>query len=291
MTENSGNDVPREAPAKILWGMRYLLARRMTQIGILFLFSGALLWDWRVLRGNLSASWLFEAIPLADPFAVLQIFFAGQSLEGDVLWGVLIVILFYALVGGRVFCSWVCPMNMVTDLAAWTRRKLNIRSAYQLNRSLRWVAMFTALVLSALTGVAAFEWISPVSGLHRELVFGLGIGWTAVFGIFLFDLLLVRHGWCGHLCPLGAFYSLLGVFRLPRIRFDADSCDQCGQCHRICPEPHVLNLSELRAAGRVNSRDCTNCLRCTTLCPQDSLALGLVNPLPDLQQIETKEVS
>ncbi len=291
MTESSGNDLSRESPATILWGMRYLIARRVTQIGILFLFSGALLWDWTVLRGNLSASWLFEEIPLADPFAVLQILSAGQSLGTDALLGALIVFLFYAVLGGRVFCSWVCPMNMVTDLAAWTRRKLNIRTAYQLNRGLRWVALGTALVLSVLTGVAAFEWVSPISGLHRELIFGLGIGWTAVFGIFLFDLLLVRHGWCGHLCPLGAFYSLLGVLRLPRISFDSGRCDQCGKCHRICPEPHVLNLSELRAAGRVNSWACTNCLRCTTLCPQDALELALVNPMPEFQQFETKEVS
>ena len=47
-----------------------------------------------------------------------------------------------------------------------------------------------ALLLSALTGVAAFEWISPISMLHRELIFGIGLGLTAVLGVFLFDLFI-----------------------------------------------------------------------------------------------------
>jgi ferredoxin-type protein NapG len=37
--------------------------------------------------------------------------------------GCAIVVVFYALVGGRVFCSWVCPVNVVTDAAAWLRRR------------------------------------------------------------------------------------------------------------------------------------------------------------------------
>jgi ferredoxin-type protein NapH len=46
--------------------------------------------------------------------------------------------------------------------------------------------------------------------MHREIIFGLGLGWTALVGLFLFDWLVVKHGWCGHLCPLGAFYSVIG---------------------------------------------------------------------------------
>jgi ferredoxin-type protein NapH len=27
-----------------------------------------------------------------------------------------------------VFCSWVCPVNVVTDAAAWSRRRLGIKT-------------------------------------------------------------------------------------------------------------------------------------------------------------------
>ena len=49
--------------------------------------------------------------------------------------GALIVAMFYALVGGRVFCSWVCPVNVVTDTASWLRRRLRIRLALDVERA------------------------------------------------------------------------------------------------------------------------------------------------------------
>jgi ferredoxin-type protein NapH len=52
--------------------------------------------------------------------------------------GALIVLAFYALVGGRVFCSWVCPVNLVTDLAAWLRRASTCGAKSHSRRNLRY---------------------------------------------------------------------------------------------------------------------------------------------------------
>ncbi len=292
MTDSSHTASIKERTSvfQIVSNNRYLIARRFVQVGTLLLFAAGAWWDWSILKGNLSASRLFERIFLADPFATLQIYAAGQSLAKPILLGAATVLLFYLIVGGRVFCSWVCPVNMVTDLAAWLRNKLNIKTAYQLNRNLRYLNLGLALVLSAISGYAAFEWVSPINMMHRELIFGLGMGWTAVLGLFFFDLLLVRHGWCGHLCPLGAFYSLLGRLRVWKIQFQADRCDKCGVCHKICPEPHVLKLTDLNQNGRVIAGDCTNCLRCTSVCPQKALHSSLSSPLESFKLINQKEV-
>ena len=37
-----------------------------------------------------------------------------------------------------------------------------------------------------------------------------GSGALLILAAVLFDLLVVEHGWCGHLCPLGALYSVVG---------------------------------------------------------------------------------
>ena len=60
-------------------------------------------------------------VPLADPFAVLQLLAAGGMLASNALLGSLITVVFYGLLGGRTFCAWVCPLNPVTDLATFTR--------------------------------------------------------------------------------------------------------------------------------------------------------------------------
>ena len=111
-----------------LWGKlrvwRYIILRRIVQAGVLLLLFGSLHREWQlfgspIIRGDLSAGELLGVIPLADPFATLQILATGHPLGSTVLLGAVIILAFYGLLGGRVFCSWVCPINPDTDLASW----------------------------------------------------------------------------------------------------------------------------------------------------------------------------
>ena len=86
----------------------------------------------------------------------------------------------------------------------------------------------------------------------------------------LLDLLVVCLGWCGSLCPLGAFYSLVGRRSLVRMGFRADRCDRCGDCAIVCPEKHVIDYDGMAVAGFVDSGDCLNCARCLEVCPRDA---------------------
>lgn len=271
--------MPADLPGKLkVW--RFIIYRRIVQMGTLLLFFGTAHWGWTVagkpiLMGNLSASTLLGTVPLADPFAVLQIFLTQHLLETRVIIGAGIILLIYALLGGRTWCSWVCPVNMVTDLSSWLRRRLPIRDRFILSRNVRYTVLALSLILSVITGVAAFEWVSPISMLHRELIFGIGMGLMAVIGVFILDLFVLRDGWCGHLCPLGAFYALIGKIAPVRILFDTPSCTHCGECARVCPEPQVMNLIKATEAGMIASGECTNCGRCITVCPEDTLRFGM----------------
>jgi ferredoxin-type protein NapH len=82
--------------------------------------------------------------------------------------------------------------------------------------------------------------------------------------IFLFDLLVAKHGWCGHLCPVGAFYGQIGKVALLRVAADnRAACDDCMDCFAVCPEPHVISPAlrgERTGTGPViASGDCTLC--------------------------------
>ena len=117
---------------------------------------------------------------------------------------------------------------------------------------------------------------SPQGILWREIVYGGFLGLlSAVFGIFALDLAVTKRGWCGHLCPLGAFWVLWGKIGLTKVKFDNDTCTRCGDCIKVCPEPQVINFKKAAEIGMYASGECTNCGKCVSICPENSLKFGI----------------
>ena len=262
-----------------LWShYRYLVLRRIVQVGILVLFFGANAYGWKILTGNLSTSLFLGVIPMSDPYALLQRLAAGAVVATDLLIGAAVATAFYFVIGGRAFCSWVCPVNMITDAANGLRRAFDIDRAQlqkqPIGRNMRYWVLGLSLIVSAVAGIAAFEFISPISMLHRGIVFGMGFGWTAIAMIFLFDLFVLKNGWCGHVCPLGGFYSLLGKFSLIRVHHIEENCTLCMKCKTVCPEKQVLHMIGKESLP-VLSGECTNCARCIEVCDDDALRFSI----------------
>ncbi len=257
---------------------KWLLLRRATQLGILAAFLAGPWFGWWIVKGNLAASLTLDVLPLTDPFVFTQMLAARHWPEMNALLGVLIVAGFYLLAGGRVFCSWVCPLNVVTDAAAWLRRRLGLKGGRTPHDATRLWLLGAVLLAAAFTGTLVWEWVNPVSMLMRGLVFGFGAAWVFVLGVFLYDLLLAGRGWCGHVCPMGAFYGLLGKVALLRVSaHQRSACNDCMDCFAVCPEPQVIRPA-LKAAGQTHpvilESACTNCGRCIDVCSQDVFRLG-----------------
>ena len=258
---------------------RFLIARRITQISVMVLYVIANVYGINFLTGNLSSSLLLNTVPLSDPYAVLQMAVAGAIISVDILLGAFIISIFYLIVGGRAFCSWVCPVNMITDLANYLRRKFGfnqIQKKQPASRNIRYWVIAISFIISFFMGIAAFELISPISMVHRGIIFGLGFGWAAILVIFLFDLFVLKNGWCGHICPLGGFYSLVGRFSLIRVHHNADNCTACMKCKEVCPENQVLHMIT-KTSIPVLSGECTNCGRCVEVCDDDALNFSIKN--------------
>ena len=266
---------------------KWLLLRRTSQLSILALFLAGPWFGVWIIKGNLSASLTLGVLPLTDPYVLLQSLFAGHALASTALTGAAITLAFYAAIGGRVFCSFICPINMVTDAARWLARRLGLPKGWQPARHTRLWLLGATLAVAAVTGTLAWELFNPVSLFHRGLFFGMGWAWTVVLAVFLFDLVVSRQGWCGHLCPMGAFYGLIGKIGLVRVSAKRRGfCDDCMDCFAVCPEPHVippaLKGADTGAGPVVLSGDCTNCGRCIDVCSLDVFAFDLRfnNPTP-----------
>lgn len=256
---------------------RFLILRRFTQIAIMTLFVGANLWGWKILSGNLSTAKVFDSFYISDPYMVLQTLAAGFLLPIDVLVGAGIILFFYAFVGGRMFCSWVCPMNIVTDTALWLRKKLKMYREdikVPVKRSMRYWILLLSLALSTIFGIAAFELVSPVAMLHRGIVFGMGMGWAAILLVFFFDFAVLQNGWCGYVCPIGGFYSAINKLSLLKVAHKKDKCTGCNECFKVCPEKQVLNIIN-KHDGQITKGECTNCGRCIEVCEDKALKFSI----------------
>ncbi|EJI1424598.1 quinol dehydrogenase ferredoxin subunit NapH [Vibrio parahaemolyticus] len=269
MAKNLAQNAGKEAVEKLGWwrAHRFLILRRLCQLTIIALFmAGPTL---GVLTGNLSSSMLLNTVPLSDPLIVLQALATGHIPEFNALLGVVIVVVFYAILAPRAFCAWVCPLNIVTDLAAWLRRKFNIKASYRWSPAIRYWLIPVLMLGSALSGAILWTWLDPVAALHRGLVFGIGAGWVLIALVFVLDLLLVEHGWCGHLCPLGATYGVIGrksLLRVTAVR--REDCTKCMDCFYVCPEPEVLRQPLKEGDRRVMDQNCISCGRCLDVCPE-----------------------
>lgn len=253
---------------------KYLILRRITQIGILLLFTFKS--TEFILFGNLSSSVLLNSIKLSDPFAYLQIFLASFTLNFEFFLSALVIFLLYAVFLGRAFCAWICPVNLITNFAELIRRYLKPAKLTNFKANTRYFLLFSFLLASFLFSEPSFEKISHIAIITRGIIFMQSSAIFVGILIFLADLFLQRNLVCSHLCPLGAFYSLISRYSLLKITYNLDKCTKCAKCINICPEPQVLNLVT-KYSGKVLNPECIKCARCVDVCDDDAINFNLIN--------------
>jgi ferredoxin-type protein NapH len=273
---------------------RWQVARRALQGAVLLALAAGAWWGVGVAQGTLASSRWFGALTLTDPFVLLQSLAAGHVAAPAAWGGAAVVALALAAFGGRAWCGWVCPVNPLSDLVAALRRRLGLGPglAPWVDRRLRIVLALAVLAASAAGGVIAWETVNPITLLQRLLFFGAGAvgsaGVAVLVALLAFDLLALRRGWCGRLCPVGACYAELGRAGAAAVRdrvglrvaaLRTEDCTRCGACHAACPEPQVLVpvLPPRRRAGRADivDADCTRCARCIEVCEPGVFAFAL----------------
>ena len=179
-----------------------------------------------------------------------------------------LVLLASAVLAGRVFCAWVCPLGTLFDLCG--KKKLQ---PTRLHHPTVKYLLLCALAAAALTGCNLAGLFDPISFITRAAVFIVypalallaNLGLDAVrplaeqlqlvylaratlpqplfAGIWLTILLLgillvlnrIGHRfWCRTLCPLGALMGLFSRFKIFKRHVSA-ACNSCGACIKSCP--------------------------------------------------------
>lgn len=185
-----------------------------------------------------------------------------------------VMIVAVAFLVRKSFCSWICPVGLLSESLARAGRfafKRNFRPWKWVDvplRGLKYLVLFFFVYAIARMSDAALQAFieSPynrVADVKMGLFFvRLGAVGAGVLITLAVLSVLVNGAWCRYLCPYGALLGLISKLSPLRVDRNASSCVDCGLCDKACMAR--LPVSTL---AEVSSPECTGCLDCVASCP------------------------
>jgi len=231
------------------------------------------------LHGMCSPVFHCYSCPLAAfacPIGVLANF-SALHLFPFIAVGLLIVV---GALFGSLVCGWACPFGLLQDLLAkiptpkfdlpkWTG---NFRYVVLVVTVLAVPYFFGKdhpLFICSICPAGALE--AAVPNIAKLAAAGQTIVWPSTAKVIITVLIvaamfLKRRPWCRLFCPLGAIFSLFNRISAFFLRFDAEKCNNCLQCHKLCK----YGIEPEKSPNDVR---CIRCLECIN-CPQNALSLA-----------------
>ncbi len=214
------------------------------------------------------------------------------------------VILAAALLVGRLYCSFCCPLGALQDIAARIGRLVSFgRFRYKVEPERK---RFRYIVLIVIVAAAIGGWILPLGLLEPYSLFGRnanGPGQTLLIesnnrlydrfdsltplekrpefplvpaligGVLLLGVLgaAAYRGriFCNTLCPVGTLLGLCSKHALFPVRLDSDACMKCGQCLKVCKAGCIDVRNKT-----LDSERCVDCMNCGTVCRFGAIRFG-----------------
>lgn len=201
----------------------------------------------------------------------LKLYFFGSVVWiGEAYFYLLLFLLFFVaimlftMLYGRVWCGWVCPQTVLSDLSRHFQKAADRLSGHPIVSGLlsrSFLLMFSVLVAANLV----WYFIPPEEMLKGVMTLSLGrwtLGSWIFFSVLIYlDLAFVRHRFCGAVCPYARLQSAFFDQDSLIIEFDkdrADECMECGACERSCPAG-----IDIRNGLQI---ECINCAECIDAC-------------------------
>lgn len=222
---------------------------------------------------------------------------AGMTLFVFVCW------LMVTLVFGRIYCSTICPMGTLQDVAARAMRighRAREKRQYHYtppNNTLRYGSLTLmavcligglTMITSVLDPYSAFSRIctgffNPIYNLVTSALHGAGADTpgaatmitasvaASIVATFLFTITIViaansGRTLCNTVCPAGTTLGLVSRYSIFQIDIDTDKCIQCRKCEHVC-KSSCIDLTD----HVVDNSRCVDCFDCINVCPNDAI--------------------
>ncbi len=276
LTREMHQHVLAERAKKAASAKKWRRRRWAVLIVVNLLFVASYRFDIQLVEGALTGS-RFVGFHMADLNSALQVMLAYKQVLINLLIGIVTIFIVWWFLGGRTFCSWICPYHLLSEWAEMLHLKLakkKLVKNHAFDRRARVWLWLSFAVLAFVTGYTVYETISPTGILSRALIYGPSLALVWVLVLLVFEVVYSRRAWCRYACPIGLTYGLVGALSPLKVTHDVSKCFNDGACRQVCMVPHVLNSTIKGRAKTVKTdlgADCTRCGMCIDVCPTDAL--------------------
>lgn len=211
-----------------------------------------------------------------------------------------IVWLLVTLIFGRVYCSSVCPLGTLQDIAARASQfGRNKRSYRFIPAKTKWrygtlivmlACLFSGfwLVVGLLDPYELYmrfctDTFAPISRATVDATVLIGLNHnpyipillttlsaTTLSALLLIAVMLIaaRSGRsiCNTICPVGTTLGAISRYSVWQMDIDTDLCTQCRKCEDVC-KGGCINLND----HTVDSSRCVMCMNCVNVCNDDAI--------------------
>jgi polyferredoxin len=206
----------------------------------------------------------------------LYSFFTKGTYISKIFSGTMIlfaVTLVLAFVFRRSFCGLLCPLGAIQEFIALAGRKIfgrSFRAPTTVDTPLRYLKYVALIITVGYAWKTEGLWMAPYDpwSVYAHLSEGLGALWNeAPVGLSILGLTVVGSFFsdrifCKYLCPMGAFYAIIGKASPFKVERDEAHCINCHLCTQNCPADIDVSHS-----GVINTAECINCQTCVLNCP------------------------
>lgn len=208
------------------------------------------------------------------------------ALQGIVAGSVIVFVtmLITAMVSGRLWCGWLCPMGGLGEVCLTINaRKVNAKRLKWFRYGI-FVVWFSVLIggFFMAGGINSINfWHLSENYISIDEPMKFIVYYLVLLIFFSLNITLGSKGACHSLCwmsPFLTFGTWVGrKLHLPQVKVVANTsaCIGCHNCDRHCSMS--INVSELVKTGKITSLDCIGCGECIDHCPKKVLKFGIDN--------------